>query len=86
MLVMMMMIVGRLQWRDSKVGEEAAAVMGLGCPTTNTTTDTTKTTKTNTTNINTTTTKNNNIITTTTTSQACFDLTLIQKNSLHIGR
>ena len=82
MLVMMMMIVGRLQWRDSKVGEEAAAGMGLGCPTTNTTTDTTKTTKTNTT----TTTKNNNIITTTTTSQACFDLTLIQKSSLHIGR
>ena len=81
MLVMMMMIVGRLQWRDSKVGEEAAAGMGLGCPTTNTTTDTTKT-KTNTT----TTTKNNNIITTTTTSQACFDLTLIQKSSLHIGR
>ena len=84
MLVMMMMIVGRLQWRDSKVGEEAAAGMGLGCPTTNTTTDTTKTTKTNTTNINTTTTKNNNIITTS--SQACFDLTLIQKSSLHIGR
>ena len=83
MLVMMMMIAGRLQWRDSKVGEEAAAGMGLGCPTTNTTTDTTKT---NTTNINTTTTKNNNIITTTTTSQACFDLTLIQKSSLHIGR
>ena len=78
MLVMMMMIVGRLQWRDSKVGEEAAAGMGLGCPTTNTTTDTT--------NTNTTTTKNNNIITTTTTSQACFDLTLIQKSSLHIGR
>ena len=73
MLVMMMMIAGRLQWRDSKVGEEAAAGMGLGCPTTNTTTDTTKT-------------KNNNIITTTTTSQACFDLTLIQKSSLHIGR
>ena len=73
MLVMMMMKVGRLQWRDSKVGEEAAAGMGLGCPTTNTTTDTTKT-------------KNNNIITTTTTSQACFDLTLIQKSSLHIGR